>query len=70
VNGYLGIPIIVYFFQYFVHRYLKNVDCLSFVMCPLLAPHLPRTFSGFFLFFFAAATDRTNKTNKAGSMWH
>ncbi len=24
-----------------IHRYLKNIDCASFVMCPLLAPHLP-----------------------------
>ncbi len=24
------------------HRYLKNIDCSSFVMCLLLAPHLPR----------------------------
>ena len=23
---------------YLCHRYLKNIDCLSFVMCPLLAP--------------------------------
>ncbi len=34
------------------HRYLTNIDCLSFVMCPLLAPHLPRRFSAFFSFLF------------------
>jgi hypothetical protein len=28
----------------FPHRYLINVDCLSFVVCPLLVPHLPRHF--------------------------
>ncbi len=38
------------------HRYLKNIDRLSFVMCPLLAPHLPRAFSA----FLAAATNTTN----------
>ncbi len=43
------------------HRYLKNIDCLSFVMCPLLAPHLPRH-------IFAAATNSTNETSKAGDM--
>ncbi len=42
------------------HRYLKNIDCSSFVMCPLLAPHLP------FFAFFAAATNSTYETNKAG----
>jgi hypothetical protein len=31
------------------HRYLKNIDCSSFVMCLLLAPHLPRHF---WLLFF------------------
>jgi len=45
------------------HRYLKNIDCSSFVMCPLLAPHLPRHF----WLFLAAATNSTNETNKAGS---
>ncbi len=47
------------------HRYLKNIDCLSFVVCPLLAPHLPRHFP-----FFAAATNSTNETNKAGNTSH
>jgi len=31
------------------HRYPKNIDCLSFVMCLLLAPHLPRAFFAFLL---------------------
>jgi len=31
-----------------IHRYLKNIDCLSFVVCLLQAPH----FLAFFLFFF------------------
>ncbi len=31
------------------HRYLKNIGCFSFVMCPLLVPHLPRAFSSSFL---------------------
>jgi hypothetical protein len=31
------------------HRYLKNIDCLSFVMCPQQAPHLPRAFLAFLL---------------------
>ncbi len=26
------------------HRYQKNIDCLSFVVCPPLAPHLRRHF--------------------------
>ncbi len=29
------------------HRYLKNTACLSFVVCPLLAAHLPRHFPFF-----------------------
>ncbi len=29
------------------HRYLKNIDCLSFVMRLLLPPHLPRYFCFF-----------------------
>ncbi len=43
------------------HRYLKNIDSLSFVVCPLLVPHLQRHFP-----FFAAAFNSTNKANKAG----
>ncbi len=29
------------------HRYLQNIDCLSFIVCPLLAPLLPRYFPFF-----------------------
>jgi hypothetical protein len=43
----------------FTHRYLKNIDCSSFVMYLLLAPHLPRH-------FFASATNSTSETNKSG----
>ncbi len=39
-----------------------NIDCLSFVMCPLLA----QLKIGFFSFIFAAAVYRTNEANKAG----
>ncbi len=35
-----------------VHRYLKNIDCSSFVMCQLLASHLPRHFWLFKIFFW------------------
>jgi hypothetical protein len=45
------------------HRYLRKVDCSSFVMCPLLVLPLRRA-------FFAVATYSTNQTNKAGSMCH
>jgi hypothetical protein len=51
--------------HYAEHRYLKNIDCLSFDVCLLLAPHLPRH-----LPFFAAAINSTNEANKAGSMLH
>jgi len=45
------------------HRYQKSkIDCLRFVMCPLLAP----VFQGFFFFFFAVAINSTNEANKAG----
>jgi hypothetical protein len=27
-----------------IHRYLNNIDCSIFVICPLLEPHLPRHF--------------------------
>ncbi len=45
------------------HRYLKKskIDCLRFVMCPLLAP----VFQGF---FFAVAINNTNEANRAGGM--
>jgi hypothetical protein len=48
------------------HRHLSNIDCLSFVVCPLLAPLI----IGFFSFFFAAAIYSTNEANKAGSTCH
>jgi hypothetical protein len=47
--------------HYAEHRYLKNIDCLSFDVCLLLVPHL---------FFFAAAIDSTNEANKAGGTHH
>ena len=50
----------------FVHRYLKNIDCLSFVVCLLIAPHLPNHF----LPFFVAAINSTNEANKAGGTCH
>jgi hypothetical protein len=56
--------------HYDEHIYLKNIDCLSFVVCPLLAPHLPRHLPFLFLFFFAAAINSTNEANKAGGMLH
>ncbi len=31
------------------HRYIRIIDCLSFVVCLLLAPHLPRHFLLFLL---------------------
>jgi hypothetical protein len=39
-----------------------KIDCLSFVMCPLLA----QLIIGFFSSFFAAAVYSTNEANKAG----
>jgi hypothetical protein len=39
-----------------------KIDCLSFVMCPLLA----QLKIGFFSFIFVAAVYRTNEANKAG----
>jgi hypothetical protein len=39
-----------------------KIDCLSFVMCPLLAQ--PKI--GFFSSFFVAAVYSTNEANKAG----
>ena len=45
------------------HRYRKaKIDCLSFVMCPLLAQPIIAFFSS----FFAAAVYSTNEANKAG----
>ncbi len=46
------------------HRHQSNIDCLSFVMCPLLVPVLIGVFSS----FFAVAVDSTNEANKAGGM--
>ncbi len=34
------------------HRHLRNIDCLSFAMCPLLAPVLIVNRLLFFFFFF------------------
>jgi hypothetical protein len=49
------------------HRYGKaKIDCLSFVMCPLLA----QLIIGFFFIFFVAAVYSTNEANKAGSTRH
>ncbi len=48
------------------HRYRKTkIDCLRFVMCPLLAPG----FQGFFS-FFDVAVNSTNEANKAGCARH
>ncbi len=48
---------------YMDHRYRKaKVDCLRFVMCPLLA----QLEIGFFSSFSAAAVYSTNEANKAG----
>jgi hypothetical protein len=40
----------------------QYIDCLRFVLCPLLAPPIPR--------LFAAAINSTSKINKAGSTLH
>jgi hypothetical protein len=49
--------------MYWHHRYRKaKIDCLSFVMCPLLAQPIIAIFSS----FFAAAVYSTNEANKAG----
>ncbi len=45
------------------HRHLSIIDCLSFVMCPLLALLVIG-------FFFAAAINSTYEANKAGSTRH
>jgi hypothetical protein len=41
----------------------QKIDCLRFVMCPLLA-------LGFQGFFFDVAVNSTYKANKAGRMHH
>ncbi len=47
----------------FDHRYRKTkIDCLKFVMCPLLMPG----FQGFFFSLFDAAVNNTNEANKTG----
>ena len=51
------------FFYFDHHRHLSNIDRLSFLVCPLLAPLI----IGFFSFFFAAAIYSTNEANKTGS---
>ncbi len=38
----------------------EKIDCLRFVMCPLLAPH----FQPFFLFCLAVAINSTNETTR------
>ena len=45
-----------------MHRYLKNIDCSSFVMCPLLAPHLQRHF---WLFWLQPITVLMRQTRQA-----
>jgi hypothetical protein len=45
------------------HRYLKNIDCLSFVMCLLLSMPLPMAFLWWPLTVLT-------KQNKAGSTCH
>jgi len=47
----------------FSHRYRKaKIDCLSFVMCPLLEQPIIAFFSS----FFAVDIYSTNEANKAG----
>jgi hypothetical protein len=50
------------------HRYRKSpkIDCLRFVMCPLLGPVL----IGFFYFIFAPTINSTNEANKVGRTCH
>ncbi len=45
------------------HRYIKNIDCSSFVLCVLLAPHLPRAF--FFFLLQPLTTVPTRQTRQA-----
>jgi hypothetical protein len=51
------------------HRYLKNIDCSSFVMCPLLAPHLPRHFWLLFL-LLRPLTVLMNQTRQVSSLYY
>jgi hypothetical protein len=44
----------------------SKIDCLRFVVCPLLA----QLITGFFSSFSAAAIHSTNEANKAGGMCH
>ncbi len=44
----------------------KKIECLRFIMCPLLV----LGFQGFFFSFFDAAINSTNEVNKAGGMRH
>ncbi len=44
----------------------KEIDCSSFVMCPLLVAHLCL----FLFLFFCWTTNSTNETNKAGGTCH
>ncbi len=46
---------------------VSEIDCLRFIMCPILAPVLIGFFS---VFFFAAAINSVNESNKAGSTCH
>ncbi len=67
VNNYLNTNIYSYLEtsggQSSNHRYRKaKIDCLRFVMCPLLA----QLEIGFFSSFSAAAVYSTNKANKTG----
>ncbi len=48
--------------EYIIDIERPKIDCLSFVMCPLLA----QLKIGFFSSFFAVAVYRTNEANKAG----
>jgi hypothetical protein len=62
---YLSVGNLVLFASasHFHHRYRKaKIDCLRFVMCPLLA----QLEIGFFSSFSAAAVYSTNEANKAG----
>ncbi len=45
---------------------VSKIDCLRFVMCPLLVPVL----MGLFSFLFDAAVNSTNEANKAGGTCH
>ncbi len=49
-----------------IHRHPSTIDCLSFVMCLLLAPLV----IVFFSFLFVAVIYSTNEANKAGGTRH